>query len=147
MAAADDLTAFDRFAQSWRAMALVAVIALASALFGAASVPVMDRDEARFAQATRQMLETGDYVHIKVQEVERNKKPVGIYWLQAATVWLFRPVAGADNAIWPYRLVSALGLMFAAMATLWAGRALIGFRAALIGTALFACGILLALRA
>ena len=128
-------------------MALVALIALASALFGAANVPVMDRDEARFAQATRQMLETGDFVHIKVQEVERNKKPVGIYWLQAGSVWFFKPVAGALNTIWPYRFVSALGAVLAAMATLWAGRALIGPRAAFIGASLFACGMLLGFEA
>jgi 4-amino-4-deoxy-L-arabinose transferase-like glycosyltransferase len=141
--AADDLSAFDRFAQSWRAMALVALIALAAALFGAASVPVMDRDEARFAQATRQMIETGDYMHVRVQDAERNKKPVGIYWLQAASAWFFKPVAGPLNTIWPYRFVSALSAMFAAMATLWAGRALIGPRAALIGAALFASSMLL----
>jgi 4-amino-4-deoxy-L-arabinose transferase-like glycosyltransferase len=143
LVATDDLTAFDRFAQSWRAMALVALIALASALFGAGGVPVMDRDEARFVQATRQMLETGDYVHINVQAVERNKKPVGIHWLQAASVWFFKPLAGPFNTIWPYRFVSALGAMLAAVATLWAGRALIGPRAALIGASLFACGMLL----
>ncbi|MFT3729758.1 MAG: glycosyltransferase family 39 protein [Terricaulis sp.] len=143
LVAEDPLTTFDRFAQSWRAMALVALIALASALFGTASVPVMDRDEARFAQATRQMVESGDYVRIRVQDVERSKKPVGIYWLQAASVWLFEPVAGADNTIWPYRFPSALGAVLAALAALWAGRALIGARAAFIGAALFASSVLL----
>jgi hypothetical protein len=31
---------------------------------GLASIPPVDRDEARFAQATRQMLETGDFIRI-----------------------------------------------------------------------------------
>lgn len=124
-------------------MALVGLIALASALFGVASVPVMDRDEARFAQASRQMVESGDYVRIRVQDVERSKKPVGAYWLQAASVWFFQPVLGANNTIWPYRIPSALGAMFAALATLWAGRALIGPRGAFIAATLFASGILL----
>ena len=32
------------------------------------SLPPLDRDEARFAQASRQMLESGDYISIKFQE-------------------------------------------------------------------------------
>ncbi len=53
---------------------------------GIASLPVMDRDEARFAQATRQMLESGDFLDIRFQDEARNNKPAGIYWLQAAAV-------------------------------------------------------------
>jgi len=48
--------------------------------------PPIDRDEARFAQATKQMVETGDYVDIRFQDEVRYKKPVGIYWMQAAAV-------------------------------------------------------------
>ena len=32
------------------------------------TVPVLDRDEARYAQATKQMIETGNYSSIKFQE-------------------------------------------------------------------------------
>src|SRR3979411_2484271 len=49
-------------------------------------IPPVDRDEARFAQATKQMLETGEYVDIRFQNEVRYKKPVGIYWLQAGVV-------------------------------------------------------------
>jgi 4-amino-4-deoxy-L-arabinose transferase-like glycosyltransferase len=138
-----DADAFDRFAQSWRAYALIALIALASALFGAGVVPVMDRDEARFAQASRQMVESGDYVRINVQGEARSKKPVGIHWLQAAAVHVFEPIAGRVNAIWMYRVPSALGVLMAALATLWAGTRLIGPRAAFWGAMLFASGLLL----
>ncbi len=138
-----DAESFDRFAQSWRAYALIALIALASALFGAGAVPVMDRDEARFAQASRQMVETGDYVRIRVQDEERSKKPVGIHWLQAASVHVFEPITHRLNEIWPYRVPSALGVLMAALATLWAGTRLIGARAAFWGAALFASGVLL----
>src|SRR5215471_21367063 len=55
---------------------------------GLAAIPPLDRDEARFAQATRQMLETHDFTRIRFQDEGRNKKPVGIHWLQAATVAL-----------------------------------------------------------
>jgi 4-amino-4-deoxy-L-arabinose transferase-like glycosyltransferase len=138
-----DAESFDRFAQSWRAYALIALIALASALFGAGAVPVMDRDEARFAQASRQMVETGDYVRIRVQNEERSKKPVGIHWLQVASVQVFVPITHRLNEIWPYRVPSALGVLMAALATLWAGTRLIGARAAFWGAALFASGVLL----
>ncbi len=133
----------DRSIQSWRTYALIALIALASAIFGAGVVPVMDRDEARFAQASRQMVETGDYVRIRVQDEERSKKPVGIHWLQAASVRLFEPITHRLNEIWPYRIPSALGALMAALATLWAGTRLIGARAAFWGAALFASGLLL----
>ena len=56
---------------------------------GIAAIPPLDRDEARFAQATRQMLETGDFLRIRFQDEARNKKPAGIYWLQAASVAAF----------------------------------------------------------
>ena len=42
-----------------------------------ASIPPVDRDEARFAQTTRQMLETGDFIRIRFQEEAHNKKPIG----------------------------------------------------------------------
>lgn len=138
-----DAESFDRFAQSWRAYALIALIALSSALFGAGVVPVMDRDEARFAQASRQMVESGDYVRIRVQDEERSKKPVGIHWLQAASVHVFEPITHRLNEIWMYRVPSALGVLMAALATLWAGTRLIGARAAFWGAALFASGLLL----
>ncbi len=133
---------FDQFARGWRGYVLVALIALMSSLFGATRVPVMDTDEARFAQATRQMVETGDYVRIRVQDEERNKKPIGVHWLQAASVQLFEPITERLNVIWPYRLPSALGVVLAALAALWAGRALFKERTALFGAGLFAAGAL-----
>lgn len=134
---------FDLIARGWRGYVLVALIALMSSLFGAGRVPVMDTDEARYAQATRQMLETGDYVRIRLQDSDRNVKPVGIHWLQAASVTLFEPLTGKLNAIWPYRLPSALGAALAAIATLWGGAVLVGHRAALFGAALLAASVLL----
>src|SRR5258708_196082 len=46
------------------------------------NIPPIDRDEARFAQATKQMVETSDFVDIRFQDDVRYKKPVGVYWLQ-----------------------------------------------------------------
>lgn len=142
MAASDSPSLFDQFARGWRGYVLVALIAFMSAQFGAGRVAVMDGDEARFAQATRQMLESGDFIRIRLQDEERNKKPIGVHWAQAASVFVMSPFTQADNEIWPYRLPSALGLVLAALACLWAGRALLTERAALFGSALFAAGML-----
>jgi 4-amino-4-deoxy-L-arabinose transferase-like glycosyltransferase len=102
----------------------------------------MDIDESRFMQATRQMVETGDYVRIRLQEDERNRKPIGIHWLQAGSVQLMQPFTDRLNTPWPYRLPSALGLALAALVTLWGGAALIGQRGALLGAGLYASGLL-----
>jgi 4-amino-4-deoxy-L-arabinose transferase-like glycosyltransferase len=102
--------------------AVVALLCLVLFVPGMASIPPLDRDEARFAQASRQMLESGDFVRIRFQDRARDKKPAGIYWLQAASVALF---SNAESpAIWPYRLPSLLGAAIAALLTLALGRAL-----------------------
>ena len=67
-----------------RAVAFLLLCGLVLFLPGFFNIPPIDRDEARFAQATKQMVETGDFVDIRFQDDVRYKKPVGIYWLQAA---------------------------------------------------------------
>src|SRR3974377_572078 len=69
-----------------RAAAFLMVCGLLLFLPGFFNIPPIDRDEARFAQATRQMVESGDFVDIRFQDEVRYKKPVGIYWMQAAAV-------------------------------------------------------------
>jgi 4-amino-4-deoxy-L-arabinose transferase-like glycosyltransferase len=106
----------------WRPYALLAALCLLLYLPGIASIPPLDRDEARFAQATRQMLETGDFLRIRFQDEARNKKPAGIYWLQAAAVAVFSTPESA--AIWPYRLPSVAGALAAALLIFTIGSAL-----------------------
>ena len=69
-----------------RAVTLLVLVGLLFFLPGFFNIPPVDRDEARFAQATKQMVESGDFVDIRFQDEVRYKKPVGIYWLQAAVV-------------------------------------------------------------
>src|SRR6201993_5283790 len=98
----------------------VAFLLLCGALFflpGFFNIAPVDRDEARFAQATRQMVETGDFVDIRFQDEVRYKKPVGIYWMQAAAVET-ATVLGLPKAqlrIWVYRIPSLLGAGGAAL--------------------------------
>jgi 4-amino-4-deoxy-L-arabinose transferase-like glycosyltransferase len=106
----------------WRPYALLVALCLALYLPGMSTIPVLDRDEARFAQATRQMLETGDFLHIRFQNEARNQKPAGIYWLQAASVRAFSDPE--STAIWPYRLPSLIGATLAVLLTFGLGRKL-----------------------
>src|SRR5712671_2974990 len=94
-----------------RAAAWLVALCLIAFLPGFFTIPPLDRDEARFAQATKQMLESGDYVDIRFQDESRYKKPVGIYWLQAGVVKLGEAagVPRAHTRIWLYRLVSLAG--------------------------------------
>ena len=101
------------------------------------SLPPGDRDESRFAQASRQMVESGDYVRIRYGEEERNKKPVGIHWAQAASVHVVETLGvGSRDQIWPYRLPSLLGALLGVLATFHWGRALVGRRAAFLAAAM-----------
>jgi 4-amino-4-deoxy-L-arabinose transferase-like glycosyltransferase len=129
----------DRVVIGWRPYALLILLCLGLYLPGLASLPVTDRDEARFAQATRQMLETRDFIAIRFQDEARNKKPAGIYWLQAAAVTLFSD--SASNAIWPYRIPSLLGATAASLLTFAMGAALVGRKAAFLGAALLAASL------
>ncbi|HEU0071381.1 MAG TPA: glycosyltransferase family 39 protein [Alphaproteobacteria bacterium] len=119
------------------AYALLALFALALFLPGTASIPPTDRDEARFAQASRQMVESGDYVNIRFQDEARNKKPVGIYWLQASAARIF----GKDS-IWPYRLPSWIGATLAVLALAGLGSASFGRGAALLAAFTFAAALI-----
>ena len=100
---------------------LAALVALLAALPGWFAMPVLDRDEARFAQASAQMLETRDFTSIHFQAEPRFKKPVGIYWLQAAATALVSSPEARD--IRSYRIPSLLGAALAAAALAWGAAA------------------------
>src|SRR6478752_2569825 len=95
-----------------RPFPLLALLCLALWLPGIVSLPALDRDESRFAQSSRQMLESGNFVDIRLGQVPRYKKPVGIYWLQSATTAAAAPFVGTGQ-IWSYRLASLLGAILA----------------------------------
>ncbi len=123
---------------------LLAVLCLALWLPGFFTVPPGDRDESRFAQATKQMLESGDYVRIMNGTEARNRKPIGIYWLQLPFVAAADALGLAhENPIWPYRIPSALGGLVAVLACFEAGRGLVGRRAALLGAGMLAGSVVL----
>ncbi len=84
---------------------------------GLTSLPPLDRDEPRYAQASKQMLASGNFHDIFFQQETRYKKPIGIYWLQS----LSNALLGTPpyDAIWPYRLPSLLGGILTLLFTAW----------------------------
>jgi 4-amino-4-deoxy-L-arabinose transferase-like glycosyltransferase len=132
-----------------RAAALLVAFCLIAFIPGFFQIPPVDRDEARFAQATKQMVESGEYVDIRFQDQVRYKKPVGIYWLQAAAVKAGEAI-GVPNArttIWLYRLPSLFGAIGAVLLTYWAALAFVARRGALVAALMMASSILLGVEA
>jgi len=134
-----------KWSRGWRGPAAAAFIAFLAGLPGLIALPPLDRDESRFAEATAQMLETRDFVVIRYQDQPRFKKPVGIHWLQAASVSLLSNPE--DRDIWAYRIPSLLGAMLAAAACAWGASAFFGRQAGMLSGAMLAATFLLSTEA
>jgi 4-amino-4-deoxy-L-arabinose transferase-like glycosyltransferase len=132
-----------------RAIAFLLVCGALFFLPGFFSIPPVDRDEARFAQATKQMVETGDFVDIRFQDDVRYKKPVGIYWMQSAAV----ETAGAlglpraQLRIWVYRIPSLIGAIGAVLLTYWTALAFVTRRGAVFAALIMCSSVLLSVEA
>lgn len=123
--------------------ALLAILCLLLYLPGQTTIPPFDRDEARFVQATKQMVASGDYVDIRFQDEARHKKPIGLYWLQSLAV----KAAGTVDQVWAYRAVSWMAALFAVTLTgAFAGR-LFGAQAGLAAGVLLATCLLMGVEA
>src|SRR5262249_32317357 len=95
------------------------------------------------------MIESGDYVDIRFQDEARYKKPVGIYWLQAAAVEFADAigVSRAHRTIAVYRVPSLLGAVGGVLLTYWAALAFVTQRAAFLAGLMMAASILLGVEA
>jgi 4-amino-4-deoxy-L-arabinose transferase-like glycosyltransferase len=128
-----------------RPLALLFLICLAAWVPGFFTMPPLDRDESRFAQSSKQMLETGDFLDIRFGVEPRYKKPVGIYWLQAAATEAVSAVTGdnARNHIWTYRIPSLLGALAAVALAYWCAGAFLGVEASFLSALLLGLTLLL----
>jgi 4-amino-4-deoxy-L-arabinose transferase-like glycosyltransferase len=102
----------------WRPGLLLVLVVLAFALPQAALMPLLDRDEPRFAEASREMLQTGNFIVPTFNFAPRYAKPALIYWCQAASFVVF-----GENAF-AARLPSLLAVAGTALLLLAWGRAL-----------------------
>ena len=144
--AAGIATCLDRITASraWAAILLVAV-ALCAFAPGLGTIPPVDRDEARYAQASKQMMETGNYLDIRFQKEPRYLQPAGIYWLQVAAAKITG--YGPEAPIWVYRLPSFLAATAAVVLTYWVALPLAGQTGAFIAALLVVPSILLGVEA
>lgn len=133
------------FGHDLTAPLLLVLLSLLLFVPGQWTVPPLDRDEPRYTQATKQMLETDDYIDIRFQEQARHKKPVGIYWLQAAAAKLTGH--GADAPLWVYRLPSIIGATISVLAAFWMARAFMGPAGALLVGGFVALAIIVGVEA
>src|SRR5712675_706126 len=132
-----------------RAIAFLTLCGLLLFLPGFFNIPPVDRDEARFAQATKQMIETADFVDIRFQDDVRYKKPVGIYWLQSAVVESASKLGlpRAQVRIWLYRVPSLIGAIGAVLLTYWTALAFLTRRSAFLAGLMIATCLLLNIEA
>jgi 4-amino-4-deoxy-L-arabinose transferase-like glycosyltransferase len=132
-----------------RAIGFLTLCALLLFLPGFFNIPPIDRDEPRFAQATKQMVESGDFVDIRFQDDVRYKKPVGIYWLQAAAVETASALGlpRAQVRIWLYRVPSLIGAIGAVLLTYWTALPFVTRRGAVLAGLMMASSVLLGVEA
>ena len=117
------------------------ILCLALWVPGTLTLPALDRDESRYAQASRQMLESGNYVDIRFGAEPRYKKPIAIYWLQSATTAVAS--GGAHGMVWTYRIASLLGGLAGVWLTLWCAGAILPREGAFLAALLMGSSVLL----
>ena len=84
---------------------------------GTWSLPLIDRDEPRFAEASREMIERGDYIVPRFNNQLRLDKPTIAYWAQTAS---YRVFGQNDFAV---RFPSAIAAAFTALSIFaWGSR-------------------------
>ena len=149
--------------RSWKAAGLsLVLLCLSVYLPGLWTIPPVDRDECRFAQASRQMFEqavwpedrldkrvdeakgmpagmhAGGWVVPMVQGKPRLNKPPLVYWLQVASAWVMTGGNPERDAIWMYRLPSALCALGTVLITWRVGLRMFDPRAAWLAGVLLA---------
>lgn len=113
---------------------LLAVFALLLLFAGTPDIPLLDRDEPRFSQATREMIQRGEWVVPYFNDEYRFDKPVLTYWLMRVPYLLF------GTSEWTARLHTVLsGVALILVVNAW-GRRQFGARAGfLAGLGLLTC--------
>lgn len=123
-----------RFSRAWALSVLILVV---GCLFFAhlGGYPLFDVDEGAFAEATREMLASGDYGFPTLDGAPRFDKPILIYWLQAVAMAIF----GVNE--WGARFPSAVAAVLWVFATWHFARHRFGARPAFLAGAILATAI------
>jgi 4-amino-4-deoxy-L-arabinose transferase-like glycosyltransferase len=115
----------------WPWVAATAVATLTIAV-GLGDVTLWEPDEPRFAEATRQMFQRGDFLTPYFNGVPRFEKPILLYWLQAVAVAVLGPTELAA------RLPAALAGIGCVLLLYAIGRSVTSERAALVAALVLA---------
>ena len=113
----------------------IVLLSLALLLAGNWILPLTDRDETRFAEASREMIQRGDFVVPWFNGAWRFDKPVLIYWCQIASYKVFgeNPFAA--------RLPSVLFTTATALLLVRWGRKVADAKTAFVAGAMFVAGL------
>ena len=117
----------------------ILVLSLALLLAGNWILPLTDRDETRFAEASREMIQRGDFVVPWFNGAWRFDKPVLIYWCQIAS---YKILGENDFAA---RLPSVLFTVATALLVVRWGRKHADARTAFVAGAMFVAGLHIAI--
>jgi 4-amino-4-deoxy-L-arabinose transferase-like glycosyltransferase len=109
----------------------IVIFGVALLLAGNWIMPLTDRDEVRFAEASREMIQRGDYIVPWFNGNYRFDKPILIYWFQSASYRIF----GEND--FAARFPSALFTTGTALLLVCWGRKIAGDKAAFLGGAMF----------
>ncbi|MET0153624.1 MAG: glycosyltransferase family 39 protein [Candidatus Binatia bacterium] len=120
-----------RFHGIWPILMLGA-LALGLALFETRELPLIDRDEGRYAEGAREMLASGDWLVPRLFGVPYLEKPPLFFWMTAASCGL----VGVDEL--GARLVSALAAAVGVVVTGLFARRAFGRRAGVLAAAVLA---------
>jgi len=112
-----------------RSAALAALLLGAAIIFlaGLGWLPLVERDEALYAEAAREMVASGDWITPRVNGVPFLEKPPLYYWMAGVSYQLFRVSPFAA------RLPSALSAILTVMLVFSVGSRVWGWRAGLLG--------------
>jgi 4-amino-4-deoxy-L-arabinose transferase-like glycosyltransferase len=132
--------------------AALIVLCLLVFLPGFFALPPVDRDESRFAQASRQMYESvalqpalrtpalhdGGLIIPKLQDKPRLNKPPLIYWAQSLSAAIFSRGNPYRDAIWMYRIPSLLAAIGTVLVVYRLGSSMFDRRTGWLAAALLA---------
>jgi 4-amino-4-deoxy-L-arabinose transferase-like glycosyltransferase len=122
----------DRSLLRYLQWALLFILCVLFHIIGTWSLPLIDRDEPRFAEASREMIQRGDYVVPYFNDQLRLDKPPLTYWAQVASYHIF----GENDfgARFPSAIAAALIAVTIPVRGLRIGGERVGWRAAIIFT-------------
>ncbi len=120
----------------WVAVTLIALAIMGKYLFMSTRSTLWDRDEPRFARATVEMIESGNYLVPSFNGKMWPDKPIFFYWLMSLPVRLLGPTELAC------RFFGAVGTALTCLLTFFIGRRLLGAKAGLWAMVILASTLL-----